>query len=65
MDIMLKIESEAHYDENAFRKADRTSSKLNFLFYSKSKTNLVTFRKFTFTIPFDVAMQFFMITSKM
>ena len=36
-----EIERECH-DKNVFLKADRTSSKLNFLFHLKSKTNLVT-----------------------
>ena len=39
-----KIERESH-DENVFLKAGRASSKLNFLFHLKSKTNLVTLRK--------------------
>ena len=34
-----------YYDEDVFLKADRALSKLNFLFYSNSKTNLVTLRK--------------------
>ena len=41
----VKIEDE-YYDKNVFLKADRALSKLNFLFDSKSKTNLVTLRKF-------------------
>ena len=36
----IKIERE-HYDENVFLKADRASSKWNFLFNLKSKTKLV------------------------
>ena len=34
-----------YHDENAFLKADRALSKLNFCFHLKSKTNLVTLRK--------------------
>ena len=41
---LQKIEHEYH-DENVFLKADRTLSKLNFLFNLKSKKNLVTLRK--------------------
>ena len=37
------MKRECHY-ENMFLKADRTLSKLNFLFYLESK-NLITFRK--------------------
>ena len=38
------VKRECH-DENMFLKANRASSKLNFHFHSKSKTNLVTSRK--------------------
>ena len=34
-----------YHDVNVFLKVNRTLSKLNFLFYLKSKTNLVTLRK--------------------
>ena len=45
MDKNLQIEREC-YDENVFLKADRALSELYFHFYLKSKTNLVTLRKF-------------------
>ena len=38
------IERECH-DENVFLKADKALSDLNFLFHSKSKTNLITLIK--------------------
>ena len=44
----IKYKSSARrecHDENVFLKADRASSKLNFLFHLKSKTNLVALRK--------------------
>ena len=44
-----KIERECH-DENVFLKADRALNKLNFLFHSNSKTNLVTSRKYVIHI---------------
>ena len=33
------------HDENVFFNADRTLSKLNFVFYLKSKTNSISLRK--------------------
>ena len=38
------------HDENVFLKADRALNKLNFLFHSNSKTNLVTSRKYVIHI---------------
>ena len=35
-----------YHDENVFLKADRALSKLYFFFHLKSKTNLVTLRKY-------------------
>ena len=39
------IAKREYHDENVFLNADRTLSKLNFLFYLKSKTNLITLGK--------------------
>ena len=41
----IEREARASCDENAFLKADRALSKLNYLFHLNSKTNLVTVRK--------------------
>ena len=40
-----KFEREGH-DKNVYLKANSALSKLNFLFYLKSRTNLVNLRKF-------------------
>ena len=42
------------YDENVFLKSDRALSKLNILFHLKSKTNLLTLRKFNWNLQYFV-----------
>ena len=42
---LLKCIRKIESDENVFLKADKALNKQNFLFYLKSKTNFVTFRK--------------------
>ena len=47
-----KIERES-YDENVFLKSNRALTKFNFLFHWKSKTNLVTLRKYNSRLQYN------------
>ena len=49
---LQKIEYES-YDENVFLKSDRALTKFNFLFHWKSKTNLVTLRKYNSRLQYN------------
>ena len=51
---MQKLSSKREYhDENVFLKADRALSKLHFFFHLKSKTNLVSLKKFNSYLQYN------------